>query len=175
MDDPVRCYIGVGSNIRPRVNIERALELIMEAGTNVTAVSTVYRTMPLGGRGQQPYLNCVWEAETAEPPEKVKRETLRRVERELGRVRSSGRYAPRTIDLDLLLYGGLVIARAELTLPDPGIYERPFLAVPIHELNPALIVPDTGTPIAAIAAPMPADCMTPDIELTERLRRIIRR
>ena len=95
---------------------------------------------------------------------------LRRIESELGRVRSADRYAPRTIDLDLLLYGDLVIDEPGLRIPDPDIRIRPFIAVPLLELEPGLVMPDTGEAIAGLIDEGRRAQMQPARDITRELQ-----
>ena len=76
---------------------------------------------------------------------------LRVIENELGRVRIADRYAARTVDLDLLLFGGEVVDEDGLVLPDPDLWRRPFLAAAVLELEPELVVPGTGRPLRELA------------------------
>ncbi|MFB3881528.1 MAG: 2-amino-4-hydroxy-6-hydroxymethyldihydropteridine diphosphokinase [Armatimonadota bacterium] len=146
-----RAYLSVGSNIEPAANLRRALRLLARR-VKVMGISTVYETRPEGGRAQPPYYNCVVEVDTEAPPSELKRSVLRAIEDELGRKRGADRFASRTIDLDLILYGDLVVSTEELALPDVEIRERPYLAAGVAELNPQLAMPDAGERIADIAA-----------------------
>lgn len=166
-----RAFIGVGSNIDPQENVRRALRLLARHA-HLVAVSTVYRT-PAIGRPEQPrFYNCVVEIETAIPPAELKRRVLRGIETELGRVRSDDKYAPRTIDLDLLIYDEAV-STDDPILPDPDIERRPFLAAGIAELAPDLTLPGSGRPIAQVAAALPASALHALPEFTNLLRRDI--
>jgi len=167
-----RAFIGIGSNINPEQNVRRALRLLAKR-VRVTGVSTVYRTAALGRPGDPSFYNCVVEVETQIPPEDLKRKVLRRIEAELGRSRTDDKYAPRTIDLDVLLYNDVVMNQGGLVLPDPEIAKRPFLAIPLHELRPALTLPDTGGRVADIAAAFAGHDMQPLPQYTALLRRDI--
>jgi len=83
----------------------------------------------------------VVEIETNFSPEELKYKVLRKIEKDLGRRRSRDKYASRTIDLDLILYDELIVKGDNFTLPDPQIAKRPYLAIPLYELNPALVLP----------------------------------
>jgi 2-amino-4-hydroxy-6-hydroxymethyldihydropteridine diphosphokinase len=141
-----RAYIGLGANLGDR---ERTLHaavdaLAAEEGIEVVVVSTLRETEPVGV-GQQPtYLNGAAELETT----LAARELLDRllaVERRLGRVRIPGEHGPRTLDLDLLLYGhDEVIDEPGLTVPHPRLAERRFVLEPLAELAPGLVVPGRG-------------------------------
>ena len=138
-------YIGLGSNLGDREGfLRRALELLRaEPEIDVTAVSSVRETDPVGLVDQPRFLNAVARVETDLAP----RELLDRMlaaERELGRRRDGPRFGPRTIDLDLLLYGDEEIDEPGLIVPHPRLAERRFVLEPLHELDPGLVVPGRG-------------------------------
>ncbi len=169
-----RAYVSMGSNIDPETNIRLAVHRFrQEQDLSLRSISTVYRTEPLGRAGQPPYYNCVVEIETAIPPLDLKFRVLRGIEAALGRVRTDDKYAARTIDLDLIVYDDLAIAAEGLTLPDPDILLRPFLAIPLQELAPDLILPGSKISINEAAAAMPRDSMTPLDGFTDLLRKDI--
>ena len=142
-------FIAIGSNIDPEQNLPAAVARLSEFG-EVVAVSIVYQTPAIGPSPAPDYLNAAALVRTELEPLPL-RERLRRIEADLGRVRTSDRYAPRTIDLDLCLYGSLVLATPELTLPDPGILERAYLAVCLAELDPEFVHPATNRTLEQIA------------------------
>jgi 2-amino-4-hydroxy-6-hydroxymethyldihydropteridine diphosphokinase len=148
-----RSFVGLGANLEdPRVQIERALELLAaEDGVDVVAVSTLRETDPVGYEDQPRFLNGAVELRTSlEARELLER--LLAIERRLGRVRGEGpRFGPRTIDLDLLLYGDQVITEPGLQIPHPRLYERRFALEPLAELDPALVVPGWG-PVQTLLA-----------------------
>lgn len=162
-----RAFISMGSNIDAATHVRQALALIA-ARTCVAGISTVYLTDALGRPEQDPYYNCVIEIETGLPPLQVKCVLLRPIEDKLGRVRSPDKYAPRTIDLDLVAYGDLVLDEDGMRLPDPEILERPFLAVPLCELAPGWKM--AGRSIEAIAAALDSAGMRALPDYTRRLR-----
>jgi 2-amino-4-hydroxy-6-hydroxymethyldihydropteridine diphosphokinase len=163
-------FVGIGSNVEPAENVEKAIRLL-SAAVQVRGISTVYLTEAVGRSGQPLYYNCVVEIETDVIPAELKQQVLRRIEKELGRVRRGDAYAARTIDLDLILYDRLVITSEGLTLPDPDIVRRPFLAIPLHELAPDLALPGSDLRIKEIAAAQPQDAMKPLHDYTVRLRK----
>ena len=167
-----RAFVSVGSNIDPASNTEQALRLLGRE-TRITNVSTVYQTEAEGRPEQPRYYNCVAEIDTALPPRDLKFHVLRKIEEKLGRKRGGDKFAARTIDLDLILYDGLVLAAESLTLPDPDITRRPFLAVPLEELAPGLVMPGTGVPIGKIAGSLSRDAMQPLEGYTKHLRKEI--
>jgi 7,8-dihydro-6-hydroxymethylpterin-pyrophosphokinase len=113
------------------------------------------------------------EIETDMTPRDLKFRLLRRIESELGRTRSSDKFSARTIDLDLILYDDLVTTDEDLTLPAPGILHRSFLAVPLHELAPGLVLPGSGLHISAAVLTQPLTGMIPLENYTEQIRKEI--
>ena len=140
-------YIAVGSNIEPQDNILNAL-IALKTYVTITAISNFYRTSPVGKREQPEFINGVVKIKTNFKPRLLKFDVLRNIEKCLGRVRSIDKYTPRTIDLDLILYGSLVIDEPDFHLPDPIIRLYPFVAVPLLEIAPELMLPDTRTPLS---------------------------
>ncbi len=143
---PLRAFIAVGSNIEPEQNVPRALRLLLER-VRVEATSTFYRTRPLRHPEHPPFANGVWRVQTRLEPRPLKFDVLREVERRLGRVRTDDAYAPRTIDLDIAVYGDRTVREPDLLIPDPDVLERPFLAVPLLELEPDLRLPGADGPL----------------------------
>jgi 2-amino-4-hydroxy-6-hydroxymethyldihydropteridine diphosphokinase len=139
----VTVYLGLGSNLGDREgHLERGLAALALRGLRRTAVSAIYETEPVGGPAQGPYLNLVARAETALPAEALMQAALE-AEAEAGRVRTV-RNAPRTLDVDILLYGALVRRTPTLTLPHPRLHERRFVLMPLAELAPDLLHPALG-------------------------------
>ena len=137
-----RAYVGLGSNLGDReATLRRALELLAEH-VDVTAVSTLRDTDPVGVVDQPRFLNGAASVETDLPPRELLG-VLLGVERELGRERLE-RWGPRTIDLDLLLYGDEAVSEPGLRVPHPRLHERRFVLEPLAELDPALVVPGCG-------------------------------
>ena len=165
-----QAFVAVGSNIDPERNVLEALCLL--AGyCGVTGVSTVYRTEAVGAPGRPRYYNCVARVETLLSPGEFKRSVLKRIESELGRVRSVDRFGDRTIDLDLILFGSAAISLPSLTIPDPEILKRPYLALPLYELAPGLALPGSGKRVSELAASMSTSGMEPLTDYTEIIRR----
>jgi 2-amino-4-hydroxy-6-hydroxymethyldihydropteridine diphosphokinase len=165
----VRAFVGIGSNIDPERNIERAIGRLREH-VCVRAVSTFYRSQPIGRPEQAPFLNGVVEVEAEREPRALKTEVLRRIEAELGRVRTADKYAARTVDLDLLIYGEITADEPGLQLPDPDIRSRPFLAAGICELAPDLVLPGDGRTMREIVAALADAAMEPLPHYTAKLR-----
>jgi len=170
---PIEVYVAVGSNIEPEKNISAALEKLQQY-VRVKATSTFYRTMPIGRPEQSAFLNGVWLIATGKPARELKFEVLRKIETELGRVRTSDNYAARTIDLDIALYGNAVINEPDFRIPDAGIRQRPFIAVPLLELKPSLVLPDTGEKLAALLSDKSCQDLEPVYSFTESLKERIK-
>lgn len=168
-----RAFVSIGSNINPAENVRKAIHRLA-LQVRVLGISTVYLTEAEGRPEQPPYFNCVVEIETEAPPVELKHQVLRRIEEDLGRERSEDRYAPRPIDLDLIVYDDLVMETDDLTLPDPQILHRPFLAILLRELAPGLTLPGLNRRMEEVAAALPQGSMKPLESYTERLRRAIR-
>jgi 2-amino-4-hydroxy-6-hydroxymethyldihydropteridine diphosphokinase len=161
-----RAFIGVGSNIRPEENVSKAVDLLLQnPNLRVVSVSTFYRTQALlapgvpfePGQINPDYLNGVLEVETSLGPAALSA-VLEEVERTLGRVRGADKFAPRTMDLDLLvvlpLLHGLIKPDAgeqEPYPPHPEVRTRAFVALPLFELDPGLLLPPDATPISEVA------------------------
>jgi 2-amino-4-hydroxy-6-hydroxymethyldihydropteridine diphosphokinase len=142
---PVRAYVGVGANLGDRrATIERAIELLEATpGVEVLAVSALRETDPVGYEAQPRFLNGALELETTLTARELL-DALLAVERELGRTRDGPRFGPRTIDLDLLVYGDEQIDEPGLTVPHPRLHERRFALEPLADLAPKLEVPGRG-------------------------------
>ena len=168
----VDVFIGVGSNIEPEQHILLALEFL-QTRVRVTATSRFYRTRAIGNISQPDFINGVWQVQTSLPPGHFKQDVLRYIEQELGRRRQPDRYTDRCIDLDLLLYGSLAIDQSELELPDPDIYSRNFVALPLYELMPALVLPGRGMRLADVVQGMDESYMVYVRKLSRELKRLI--
>jgi len=142
----VRAYVGLGANLGDReATIRRAVALLDGvAGVTVTSVSNLHETEPWGPVEQPRYLNGALAVETGLGPRGLLG-TLLDVEHQLGRARErEERWGPRTIDLDLLLYGELVLDEPGLAVPHPRLHERRFVLEPLAELAPDAVVPGRG-------------------------------
>jgi len=141
-------WLGLGTNLGDRrTNLRRALDLIGEIGV-IEALSSVYESEPVGYRAQPDFWNLVLRLRTELTPWELLRAT-QEIETRLGRVRSFEN-APRTIDIDILLYGDQTTDEPELTIPHPRIGERAFVLRPLLELDPELHDPRTGRRIAEL-------------------------
>lgn len=171
-------YVAVGSNVQPEANLPRALgELLARA--SVTACSTFYRTEPLGPPGQPAFVNGMWEVLADRDPRALRDEVLRDVERACGRVRGENRYAPRSIDLDLVWQDGAAPQTGGPVLHSPDL-ARPFVLLPLLEIRPDLagrpaLARAVGSPQAVRdiqAGPPPGEPLT---DLTRQLKEMLNR
>lgn len=141
---PISAYIGLGANLNdPVAQIEHAFaELDRIAGTHLVARSSLYASAPLGFVDQPDFINAVAQLETTLAPRALLTALLE-IEQRHGRARSF-RNAPRTLDLDLLLYGAAHFHEDHLTLPHPRMTERAFVLLPLTEIAPELVIPGRG-------------------------------
>jgi 2-amino-4-hydroxy-6-hydroxymethyldihydropteridine diphosphokinase len=148
-----RAFVGLGSNLGDREGtLRRAVELLgAESEIEVVAVSTLRDTDPVGLLDQPRFLNGAVELETALRPRELL-ERLLTIERVLGRERTGPRFGPRTVDLDLLVYGEDTIDEPGLRVPHPRLHERRFALEPLAELDAALLVPGRGRVQTLLAA-----------------------
>ena len=151
----VRCYVALGANLGEPVSVVRAA---MEAlstikGAQLVARSSLYRTAPVGLLHQPDFINAVvaLELDSAVLPAPTWLQQLFAIEARFGRQRSV-KNAPRTLDLDLLLYGDLVSDAPACTLPHPRLHERAFVLAPLHDVAPDLVIPGRGAVAALLAA-----------------------
>jgi 2-amino-4-hydroxy-6-hydroxymethyldihydropteridine diphosphokinase len=147
-----RAYVGLGSNMGDREQmLWGAIHMLaFNPDVDVVAVSSIRETDPVGVLDQPPFLNAAVAVDTELDPHALLG-LLLAVERELGRTREGPRFGPRTIDLDLLLYGEEVVEEPGLTVPHPRLHERKFALEPLAELDPDLDVPGRGTVQALLA------------------------
>jgi 2-amino-4-hydroxy-6-hydroxymethyldihydropteridine diphosphokinase len=134
-------YLGLGSNIQPEVYLPKAVACLGRF-LNVVAMSSTWQTKAVGSSGPD-FLNAVISVSTELSPEDLKYQITCRIEEELDRVRISDRNAPRTIDIDVLIYDNQVL--------DAEIWRQAHLAVPLSEILPGIIEPNTGKTLESIA------------------------
>lgn len=140
-------YIGLGSNLNhPISQIQQAFHALHYLpDTRLLTQSSLYRSTPLGPANQPNYINAVAKLQTRLPPLTLLSH-LQAIEIQQGRVRTSERWGPRTLDLDILLYDQQQSQAPILTLPHPELQHRNFVIYPLYECNPELILP-TGQPL----------------------------
>lgn len=143
--------IALGSNIEPEANLLKAVELLTREVELVEA-SPVYGSPPVDAPGTPEFLNAVLRVRTRLGPRSLKFGLMRPIEGLLGRRRSRDRNAPRSIDLDLVLFGSRVVGDHDLELPDPALLTQAHVAVPAADIAGEVFHPVTGKSIAEIAA-----------------------
>jgi 2-amino-4-hydroxy-6-hydroxymethyldihydropteridine diphosphokinase len=143
-----RALIGLGSNVGDRLQfLRRAVKHLGHTlGIHVRAISSVYETAPVGPTAQAWFLNAVVAVDTSADPVILLQQT-QAIERTLGRE-TTYHWGPRTIDLDIILYGNIQTTTAILTIPHPELCQRAFVMIPLLELAPGLVLPD-GTEVSA--------------------------
>ena len=134
MSERIRAFVGLGSNLGDR---QALLAAAIAGFDDCVGVSRLYETAPIGGPQQSSYLNMVAELSTDLGPFELL-ETCRRLEREAQRVRRV-RWGPRTLDVDVLLYGDLKLEDDVLTIPHPRMWDRRFVLAPLRDLAPDLV------------------------------------
>ena len=152
MPQPVTAYVGLGSNLeQPAAQIARALaELAGLPDTRLSARSPLYRSPPMGPQDQPDFINAVAAVETRLTPQALL-QALLAIEAQHGRRRDGARWGPRSLDLDLLLYGDTLLDTPGLVLPHPGMHERAFVLYPLADIAPGLSVPGHGNVQALLA------------------------
>ncbi|RJX33944.1 MAG: 2-amino-4-hydroxy-6-hydroxymethyldihydropteridine diphosphokinase [Desulfarculus sp.] len=148
-------FIGLGSNLgSPRRHLLFALERLARAPAYAPgAVSSLYRTAPVGRREQPPFYNAVCRGMYERTPHELLR-ALQALEAARGRQRQE-RWGPRTLDLDILLFGDMIIEEADLQVPHPRLHERGFVLIPLAELAPSLVLPRWGRTAAQLWQDLP--------------------
>jgi 2-amino-4-hydroxy-6-hydroxymethyldihydropteridine diphosphokinase len=149
-------YLLLGSNIDKERNIARAVELLAET-VPIKAVSSVFETVPAGNPNQESFLNAAVIVETDLSPQDLKRTVLAAIEDRLGRRRTADKNAPRTIDLDVVLFDHDVGDVGGRPIPDPELLTRAHVAFPLSEIAPGYVHPVTGQSLREIAASLAAD------------------
>ena len=142
---PVRAYIGLGGNLERPVDHIKSARGAIEAFPNVieAAFSSLYRSVPMGPADQPDYVNAVMAVDTSLEPH-ILLDQLQAIEMAHGRVRIGERWGPRTLDLDILLFGDHEISTERLRVPHPGMGQREFVLYPLLEIAPDLDVPGMG-------------------------------
>ncbi len=150
-------YIAIGSNLAsPLEQVNAAVQALGDIPqTRIVALSSFYRTPPLGPQDQPDYLNAAIALDTALNAEALLDNT-QRIELQQGRVRKEERWGPRTLDLDIMLFGDAVINTERLTVPHYDMKRRGFMLWPLFEIAPDLIFPD-GESLSALLAQLNAE------------------
>ena len=150
-----RVYLSMGSNRGDRVaNFERAMEELGRNGVNVERVSSFYKTEPVDFGPQAWFLNCAVALATIHTPQHLMAAMLT-IEHEMGRRRTQKK-GPRTIDIDILLFGGLILDSQELTIPHPAMHQRRFVLEPLAEIAPEVRHPVLQKSVWELLKELPA-------------------
>lgn len=146
-----RVFLGLGSNLGDRAAyLQKAVDALKQVnGVKVIWCSSVYETEPFGKKDQTSFLNAAMEIETPLQPRELF-DSLKRIEQQIGRT-GTERWGPREIDIDLLLYDGLVYQDDHLSVPHPELTRRRFVLVPLREIAPDLVHPVSGYTVEELA------------------------
>jgi len=136
--------ISIGSNIQPRENIEECVQLLREH-TEVKKISSVWKTQAIGSEGPE-FFNASIQVFTTLPVENLKKDVLGRIETQLGRVRSRDKNAPRTIDLDIIIFNNQIL--------DDSLWRCLFIALPVSEIKPEIRHPKYDVPLSELVKKM---------------------
>ena len=145
-----QAFLSLGSNVEPEKNLPAAVRKLCHYG-RVRQVSGVWQSSPQGNPDQPDYLNAALWLETSLSARELKETAIAEVEIWLGRVRSKDRNAPRTIDIDIMLFNHDCLMIGQRRIPDPEVLERSFVAIPLAEIAPDYVHPETGETLAEIA------------------------
>jgi len=161
-------FLSLGSNIDPEFHLRLALQELAKFG-RVRAVSSVWESPALGRPDQPPYLNVVVHLEAGLSAAELSRRLIPEIERRLGRVRTADKSGPRTIDIDLLVFNEELLEIEGHIIPSPEIQERPFVALPLAEVAPAMLHPGGNRTFREIASAFDQRGLKrrPDIRLTD--------
>lgn len=164
-----RVYLLLGSNINKETNLPEAVR-VLDSLCHVVKLSSVYETVPMGLKDQPNFLNMAALIETELDPCQIKEKIIQPIEIELRRERGAEKNAPRTIDVDIVLYNDEVFDYVPDNgrvhhLPDPDIVRWAHVAVPLAELAPQKVHPETGQTLSEIAAQLQADAADKGLNL----------
>lgn len=150
-------FIGIGSNLSdPERQVSTAIEQLKQIPQSAFCLaSSLYQSRPMGPQEQPDYINAVAMIQTSLGSLALL-DVLQKIEQEHGRVRTGQHWGPRTLDLDILLYGDKVIDSPRLTVPHPGLHERAFVLYPLYEIKPDLKIPNLGK-LSQLLANCPQD------------------
>jgi 2-amino-4-hydroxy-6-hydroxymethyldihydropteridine diphosphokinase len=140
---PIEVYIGLGSNLsEPRIQVKKAIDAIAKTDNiELIDASSLYLSKPMGPQDQDDYINAVIAIETTLTPLDLL-DVLQAIELNAGRIRKDNRWGARVLDLDILLFGELIIDTERLTLPHYGMKSREFVILPLAEITHEFILPD---------------------------------
>ncbi|MEO2280426.1 2-amino-4-hydroxy-6-hydroxymethyldihydropteridine diphosphokinase [Pseudoalteromonas pernae] len=150
-----KVYLGLGANLNdPISQLKQAITALEQlGGTRAHRCSALYASKPMGPQDQPDYVNAVMELECELPPHALL-DAIQAIELKLGRVRKEERWGPRTLDIDIILFGDKQLDDERLTVPHYGMKEREFVLYPLLELAPELALPD-GTSVGSLTTNVP--------------------
>lgn len=153
-------FIGLGANLdKPVEQLQKALSALKKLpDTEFLACSSFYSSVPLGSCEQPEYVNAVAEVATQLTPDALLTQ-LQRIEQAQGRQRKSERWGPRTLDLDIILFGNLVLKTERLTIPHYHFHAREFVLYPLLQIAPDLVLPD-GNQLSDLVTKVPKNGLT---------------
>jgi len=151
---PQIAYLSLGSNLGDRESSLREAISRLSAAGRALSVSSFYETEPVEFSDQPWFLNCALSLETTQPPEQLL-ETALGIEREMGRVRDRNK-GPRTIDIDIVLFGNLIVDSPGLTIPHPAMHRRRFVLAPLAEIAPGVQHPTLHKSMRELLAELPS-------------------
>jgi 2-amino-4-hydroxy-6-hydroxymethyldihydropteridine diphosphokinase len=151
----VRVYIGLGANLdQPVLQLQHAITALQQVTDScLVQVSSLYGSKPMGPQDQPDYVNAVAALDTQLSAGQLL-DALQQIEQQHGRQRKAERWGPRTLDLDILLYGNDIINTERLTIPHYGLRQREFVLYPLYEITPLLQLPD-GTVLSSLLEQVP--------------------
>ena len=147
---PNLAYLSLGSNIEPERNLLVAVDWLGRWGC-VQIVSTVWESAPLGFSDQPNFLNAAALLETGLSAQALRQEAITSIETALGRMRTANKNAPRTIDIDIMLFNHDILQVGQRHIPSPEVLERAFVAIPLAEIAPDYVHPEIGQTLRQIA------------------------
>lgn len=156
-----RCYIGLGANLtEPVAQLQRAVQALTQLpSSQLYQVSRFYSSKPMGPQDQPDYVNAVAALDTTLSATELLA-ALQQIEQQQGRQRKAERWGPRTLDLDILLYGQQQIATPTLTVPHYGMAQREFVLYPLADIAPDLVLPN-GTTLTQLLQQVPLNGLQP--------------
>lgn len=162
-------FISVGSNIEPEKYVHLALRLLKKH-IKVLDISNFYLTNPIEAPGTPRFYNGMIKAETDFAPHYLKQNVLKNIESTLGREKNHDKNAPRTIDLDIILFDELIINEPNFKIPDPDLFERYYLAFTLAQLAPDMILPGTQKNISELVDDLNSDGLEELVGFTCKLK-----
>lgn len=144
-------YLSLGSNIEPEFHLPQAVAELKQFG-QIKAVSSVWQSSAIGTSGQPDFLNAALLLETSLSAGDLRQKAIAQIENSLGRVRTEDKNAPRTIDIDIILFNHEIFILGHRQIPDPELLQRSFVAIPMAEVAPDYVHPQVNVTLKEIAS-----------------------